>query len=77
MLGTAKSGKKTIKAGHSVLTAGKAGTYNVTLKPTGAAKTLLKKKGKLKVSLKLTFSPTGGTPSSSNSSVTLKLIKKK
>ncbi|HVQ59805.1 MAG TPA: hypothetical protein VMS60_12940 [Solirubrobacterales bacterium] len=76
VLGTAKSGKKSIKAGHVVLTAGAAGTYNVTLKPTGAAKALLAKTGSLKVALKLTFTPNGGTASTSNSSVTLKLTKK-
>jgi hypothetical protein len=76
VLGTAKSGKKNIKAGHVVLTAGAAGTYNVTLKPTGAAKQLLAKTGSLKVALKLTFTPNGGTASTSNSSVTLKLTKK-
>ncbi|HEX6667405.1 MAG TPA: hypothetical protein VF081_12505 [Solirubrobacterales bacterium] len=76
VLGTAKSGKKSIKVGHVVLTAGAAGTYNVTLKPTGAAKALLAKTGSLKVALKLTFTPNGGTASTSNSSVTLKMTKK-
>jgi hypothetical protein len=76
VVGTAKSGKKTINVGHVVLTAGKAGTYSVTLKPSGVAKRLLNEDGSLKVSLKFTFSPTGGTANSSNSSVTLKLIKK-
>jgi ABC-type phosphate transport system substrate-binding protein len=76
VLGTAKSGKKTIKVGHVVLTAGKAGSYSVTLKPSAAAKQLLAKTGSLKVSLKFTFSPTGGAAKSSNSSVTLKLVKK-
>jgi ABC-type phosphate transport system substrate-binding protein len=74
--GTAKSGKKTIKVGHVVLSASKAGTYSVTLKPSGAAKQLLSKTGSLKVNLKFTFSPTGGTANSSTSAVTLKLVKK-
>ncbi|HYJ21800.1 MAG TPA: hypothetical protein VEW07_07250, partial [Solirubrobacterales bacterium] len=76
LVGTAKSGKKTISVGHVVLTAGAAGTYSVTLKPSGAAKQLLSKNGSLKVSLKFTFSPSGGTANSSNSSVTLKLVTK-
>lgn len=76
VLGTAKAGKKKIKVGHVVLTAGKAGTYSVTLKPSGAAKQLLSKKGSLKVNLTFTFSPTGGTAKSTTSSVTLKLVKK-
>ena len=48
----------------------------MTLKPTGAAKQLLSKKGSLKVNLTFTFSPTGGTAKSSTSAVTLKLVKK-
>ena len=75
--GSFKLGKKKLNAGRSTLTAGKAGTYKVTLKPTRAAKKVLKKKGKLKVSLKFTFAPSGGTAGTSNSSVTLKLVKKK
>lgn len=73
VMGTAKVGKKKVTVGHVVVNAAKGGTYNVTLKPTGAAKTALKEKGKLGVSLKLTFSPNGGTAKSSTSSLTLKL----
>lgn len=73
MVGTAKSGKKTIKVGQVVLNANKAGTFKLTLKPSGAAKKVLQEKGSLKVSLKLTFTPTGGSAKSSTSSVTLKL----
>jgi len=77
LLGNAKSGKKTIKVGRVVLTANKAGTFKLTLKPGKAAKALLKSKGSLKVSLKLTFTPNGGTAKSSTRSVTLKLAKPK
>ncbi len=73
MVGTAKSGKKTLKVGQVVLNANKAGTFKLMLKPSGAAKKLLQEKGSLKVALKLTFTPTGGTAKASNSSVTLKL----
>lgn len=76
VLGSAKAGKKKITVGHVVLNAAKGGTYSVTLKPSAAAKTVLKKKGKLNVTLKLTFSPSGGTASSSTSKLTLKLAKK-
>lgn len=65
--------KKKITVGKVTLTAGKAGTYNLKLKPSGAAKKRLREKGKLKVSLKVTYTPTGGTAKTSNSSVTLKL----
>ncbi|MEX2105303.1 MAG: hypothetical protein WD810_00240 [Solirubrobacterales bacterium] len=73
MVGTAKSGKKTIKVGQVVLNANKAGTFKLTLKPSGAAKKALKAKGSLKVALKLTFTPSGGSAKASNSAVTLKL----
>lgn len=76
VLGTAKAGKKKITVGHVVLNAGKGGTFNVTLKPSAAAKQVLAEKGKLNVTLKLTFSPTGGTAKSSTSAVTLKLVTK-
>lgn len=68
---------KTITVGKVTLTASKAGTYNLTLKPNGAAKKQLRKKGKLRVNLKVTFTPTGGAAKTSTSSVTLKLAKKK
>ncbi len=77
VLGTAKSGKKTIKVGNVTLTAGKAGTYSVTLKPTGVARQLLSKNGSLKVNLTFTFSPTGGVAKTTTSSVTLKLTPKR
>jgi ABC-type phosphate transport system substrate-binding protein len=77
LLGSAKSGRKTIKVGRVVLTATKAGTFKLTLKPSTAAKRLLRKKGRLKVTLKLTFTPNGGTAKSSSRTVTLKLRKPK
>ena len=76
MLGTAKAGKKKITVSHVVLNAGKAGAFTVTLKPSAAAKKILKEEGTLKVTLTLTFSPTGGTANRSTSTVTLKLAKK-
>lgn len=83
LIGTASipSGKasraymKKVMVGKVVLTAGKAGTYNLTLKPNGAAKKRLREKGKLKVNLQVTFTPTGGSAKTSNSAVTLKLKK--
>jgi hypothetical protein len=58
-----------------VLNASKAGTFNLTLKPSAAAKTELRKKGALRVSLKLTFTPTGGEAKTTITSLTLKLKK--
>ena len=67
---------KKIMVGKVTLTAGKAGTYNLTLKPSGAAKKVLRKKGKLKVNLQVTFTPTGGTANTTKSVVTLKFKQK-
>jgi ABC-type phosphate transport system substrate-binding protein len=74
--GTAKSAGHKIKVGSVTLTAGQAGTFSVTLKPSAAAKKVLQTKGKLTVSLTFTFSPTGGTPKTTTGSVTLKMVKK-
>lgn len=73
VVGTAKVGKKKLTVGHVVLNAGKAGTFSVSLKPKGAAKKALKEKGKLKVTLKLTFTPSGGTAHTTTSTLTLKM----
>jgi ABC-type phosphate transport system substrate-binding protein len=67
---------KKIMVGKVTLTAGKAGTYNLTLKPSGAAKKRLREKGKLTVNLQVTFTPTGGTANTTKTVVTLKLKKK-
>jgi len=75
LVGTAKQGKKKIKVGRVVLTANKAGTFKLTLKPSKAAKKILTNKGKLKVTIKLTFTPNGGKAKSSTRTVTLKLKK--
>jgi hypothetical protein len=72
VVGTAKAGGKTIKVGRVVLTATRAGTFEVKLTPSPAAKKRLNKKGSLKVNLALTFTPNGGDPKSKSDSVTLK-----
>ncbi len=64
---------KTIKVGQVVLNANKAGTFNLTLKPSRAAKKELRKKGKLRISLKLTFTPSGGEAKTTTTGLTLKL----
>jgi ABC-type phosphate transport system substrate-binding protein len=76
LLGTAKAGKKQIKVGQVVLNASKAGTFSLKLRPSGAAMKVLREKGQLRVALKVTFTPTGGSAGASTSSVTLKLSKK-
>jgi hypothetical protein len=72
VLGTSKVNGKKVTVLNSVVNATAAGTFDLTIKPKGAAKTALKEKGKLLVSLKLTFTPNGGTASSKSSSVTIK-----
>lgn len=73
LVGKAKNGKKNINVGKVTLNAAKAGTFNLTLTPSSAAKQVLKKKGSLKVNLTITFTPTGGSAKATNSAVTLKL----
>lgn len=68
---------KTIKVGRVVLNATKAGTFNLTLKPSAAAMKELRKKGKLRVSLVLTFTPAGGEAKTTTTGLTLKLSKPK
>jgi hypothetical protein len=53
-----------------------AGQVKVPLKPTGAGKKILKKKGKLKIKATLSFTPTGGTAATQSLTATLKLKRK-
>lgn len=55
----------------------KAGTVKITLTPGSKAMKALKKKGTLKVTVTITFTPTGGTARSSSKTVTLKYVKPK
>jgi ABC-type phosphate transport system substrate-binding protein len=74
--GAARAAKlTTIKVARVVLNANKAGTFNLALKPSAAAKKVLRKKGSLRVSVKLTFTPTGGEAKSSTTTIVLKLKK--
>jgi len=50
----------------------KAGKVKVTLRPTAAGKKVLKKKGKITQKVRITFTPTGGTPKSSTKTITIK-----
>jgi ABC-type phosphate transport system substrate-binding protein len=75
--GKSRKPKKSIKVGRTVLTASQPGTYKLTLKPSGAAMKQLRAKGKLKVNLKVTFTPTGGVAKTATSGITLKLNKPK
>jgi ABC-type phosphate transport system substrate-binding protein len=72
-----KNNKKMIQVGRTVLNASKAGTFNLMLKPSTAAKQQLAKTGQLRVNLKITYTPTGGTAKTTTTAVTLKLNKPK
>jgi DNA-binding beta-propeller fold protein YncE len=65
---------KTIAAGSA---SQQVGTLTLILKPSKAAKSILSKKGKLAVTVKITYRPTGGTASSKTIKTKLKLKLKK
>lgn len=55
-----------------------AGVVKVAIKPTPAGKKVLKKKGRFKQKVRITFTPTGGTPNSTTKTITIKRkVKKK
>ena len=54
-----------------------AGTYKVNVKLSSAAKKALKKKGKLKASLSIKFTPNGGTANQVVRPISIKVKKKK
>lgn len=68
---------RTVKVAQIVLNANRAGTFNLKLTPRGAARRELRKKGRLPVALRMTFTPSGGTANTSNSRVVLKYKKDK
>ncbi len=76
LVATARVGKKQVKVGRLVLNASQAGSFDLKLTPSAAAKQQLRKKGSLKVSLALTFTPTGGDANADTDTVTLRLAKK-
>jgi hypothetical protein len=70
-----KGGKRLVRPVTLKPTA--AGTVKVPLRPTRAGRKILKKRGKLRVRVRLTYTPTGGIPSSQTFRGTLKLKLKK
>jgi hypothetical protein len=71
------STKKPRKVKVATLTPTTSGNFFPVVKPTGAGKKVLKKKGKLKVKLSFSFTPTGGLTSTQTKTVVLKLSKPK
>lgn len=66
--------KKRVKG--KLLQATAAGTVQLPVKPTKAARNTLLAKGKLKVKVSVTFTPTGGTAATQTRKLTLKLAPK-
>lgn len=66
-----KKSKKRIKA--KTLTATAAGTLKLPVKPTKSARKTLTNKGKLKIKVAVTFTPTGGLAATTTRKLTLKL----
>ena len=64
--------KKKAPIKKTTVTATKAGTFNLKIKPSSTGQRVLKKKGKLTVRIKVTFAPKGGKPASKTVRVTLK-----
>ena len=69
-----KTTKKRVKA--KTVTATVAGTLNLPVKPTKSARTTLRNKGKLKLKVAVTFTPTGGFAAAVTRKLTLKLAPK-
>lgn len=67
---TARVGKRAIRVGTFATTAKAAGVVRITLKPNRIALKLLRRHRSVPAAVKVTFTPTGGTPRT----VTLKLV---
>lgn len=67
-----KGVKKAITYGTKTVRATKAGTVRTTLKPSKKALAALRRAKKLKVTMKITFAPTGGVRATKSKSVTAK-----
>jgi hypothetical protein len=65
--GAGKARFKTVK-----VAATKAGKVTLTVRPSAASRKLIAKKGKLKVKVRITFTPKGGKPASHTTSVVFK-----
>lgn len=71
---TARSKGKTIRVGTVTARASASGAVRITIKASAAAKKLLRK-ASLRVSVAVTYTPTGGTAASKSKSLTLKKTK--
>lgn len=72
---TARPGSKRIKVDAVRLSFSRSGTYSLNIKPGRVAKRVLKKRGKLRINVKITFTPRGGRARSITRTVTLRLTR--
>lgn len=75
LIAIGKGKTKKVKRANVTVTA--AGTVKLPLKPTASGRKVLKKKGKLKTGIDVTFTPTGGVAATQTYKVTLKKTLKK
>jgi len=76
-LASHKKKRKTLLVARARLTVSKAGRISVTLAPTGEAKGMLSRQGKLKATLIITYTPAGGTARFIDRTVTFRLKRKR
>jgi ABC-type phosphate transport system substrate-binding protein len=65
------------RIGRVRLTVSRSGTYRATLKPSAAARRVLRRRGSLRTRVTITYRPEGGTARSSTRTVTLKLQRRR
>lgn len=68
---------RTVTYATRTVSARRAGRTTFTLKPTSTAKKLLKRAKKLKLTIRITFTPTGGTRATTTKTVTVRYTKAK
>ncbi|MBA2419739.1 MAG: hypothetical protein H0V57_01250 [Thermoleophilaceae bacterium] len=73
----AKNGRRRFTVANIRRSVSSAGTYKITIKPNRTARRILKRKGRLKCSVKVTYKPNGGTARSTTRTLTLKLRRKR
>ncbi|MEJ7751194.1 MAG: hypothetical protein WKF32_07085, partial [Thermoleophilaceae bacterium] len=71
----ARPGGRRIKVDAVRLTFSRSGTYSLNIKPGRVAKRVLRRRGKLRINVKITFTPRGGRARSITRTVTLRLTR--
>src|SRR5262249_36654915 len=71
------AGQGIVTLAHSAVSISSPGTVTLGITPTGKKKKKLRKKGRIGVTAAITYTPTGGNPSTQSVGVTLRQKKKK